>query len=95
MSWAEEQPWFGTEDMIEQYKFYDPKKMILRGFWVQNDWEPIALRSMTWNHLKNCIKMIEDGRLKRTYALPYLKKEIERRLEKVNIHKRENDKGLL
>lgn len=74
MAWAEEQDWFGTEDMIEQ--FPDPEEEIKNGYWVMNDWEPIALKSMTDSHLKNCIRMIENGRLNRPWALPYLKAEM-------------------
>ena len=77
MSWAEEQPWFGTEDMIEQIP--DPNEMIAQGYWVQSDWEPIALTAMTERHIKNCIRMIEDGRLNRPWALHYLNKELKRR----------------
>lgn len=77
MSWAEEQPWFGTEDMIEQ--FPDPQEEIKNGYWIMNDWEPIAIKSMTDKHLSNAIRMIEDGRLNRKWALPYLKAEQARR----------------
>lgn len=77
MAWAEEQDWFGTEDMIEQ--FPNPEEEIKNGYWVINDWEPISLRSMTDSYLKNCIRMIESGRLNRPWALPYLKAEMKRR----------------
>ena len=77
MAWAEEQDWFGTEDMIEQ--FPDPEEEIKNGYWIMNDWEPIALRSMTDTHLANSVRIIEEGRLNRPWALPYLKAEIERR----------------
>lgn len=77
MAWAEEQDWFGTEDMIEQ--FPDPEEEIKNGYWIMNDWEPISLRSMTDNHLKKSISMIESGRLNRPWALPYLKAEMKRR----------------
>lgn len=77
MSWAEEQDWFGTEDMIEL--FPDPEEEIKNGYWIMNDWEPIRITAMTDNHLANSIRMIEDGRLNRKWALPYLYKERERR----------------
>lgn len=79
MSWAEEQDWFGTEDMAEQYP--DPEDAIKDGYWIQHDWEPIALTAMTYRHLTNCINMIENGRLNRPWALPYLKREQQRRLK--------------
>lgn len=83
MSWAEEQDWFGTEDMLESVpERQDPEELIKRGYWVQNDWEPIALTAMTDRHLYNCIRMIEDGRLNRPWALPYLKAEQQKRLER-------------
>lgn len=80
MSWAEEQSWFGTEDMSDLgWEDEDPSELIKQGYWVCNDWEPIALTTMTNNHLINCVKMIKEGRLNRAWALPYLEKEIKRR----------------
>ena len=85
MSWAEEQDWFGTEDMLENItERQDPRELIKQGYWVQNDWEPIALTAMTDHHLYNCIRMIEDGRLNRRWALPYLVAEQARRINKVS-----------
>ena len=81
MSWAEEQPWFGTEDMVlEAEERPDPKEAIKRGYWIQNDWEPIAIKAMTDRHLLNCIRMIESGRLNRPWALVYLVAEQARRI---------------
>ena len=77
MSWAEEQSWFGMEDVAIESPV--PQEEILKGNWVQADGRCIGLRKMTDNHLKNTIKMIVDGRLKRNWALPFLKGEMMRR----------------
>lgn len=80
--WAEEQDWFGMEEFwaIEAEKrAMRAEELIKQGYWLPADLEPIALRSMTDLHLYNCIKMINEGRLNRPWALPYLKREVERR----------------
>ena len=84
MSWAEEQSWFGLEDLAleAEERDRDVKELIEQGYWVQADWEPIKLTDMTYRHLTNCINMIENGRLNRKWALPYLKAEQSRRLHK-------------
>ena len=56
-----------------------PKEEILKGNWVQADGRCVMIRNMTDTHLKNTIRMIEDGRLKREWALPYLRSEVKRR----------------
>lgn len=83
MSWAEEQDWFGLEDYVLEIEDEreDACELIKQGIWVQANWEKINLRCMTDRHLYNCIRMIEDGRLHREYALPYLKAELNRRNE--------------
>lgn len=83
MSWAEEQDWFGMEDALALRGFDDPEDAIEQGYWIQNDWEPIALTAMTEQHLRNSIRMIESGRLNRPWALPYLNKELKRREQAV------------
>ena len=77
MSWAEEQQWFGTEDIVLDQE--TPQEHILKGEWVTNNGNIIGLKAMTDTHLANCIKMIEGGRLNRKWALPYLKGEKKRR----------------
>ena len=86
MSWAEEQDWFGLEDLaIEaEQRAERAEELIKQGYWLQADLEPIALKSMTNRHLYNCIRMIEDGRLNRRWALPYLVAEQARRINKVS-----------
>ena len=82
MSWAEDQDWFGMEDALALRGFDDPEDAIEQGYWIMSDWEPIALIAMTDRHLYNWIRMIEDGRLNRPWALPYLKAEQQKRLER-------------
>lgn len=64
--------------------FQDPEELIKKGYWKYDDMEPIALSSMTYQNLVNAINMIENGRLDRKWALPYLKDEQHKRLQKQN-----------
>ena len=85
MSWAEEQDWFGLEDLALQYETLDsetldPKEEIKHGNWICKDGTVVPICNMTYTHLINSIKMIEEGRLKRNYALPYLKFELKTRI---------------
>lgn len=83
MSWAEEQDWFGLEDLAleAEEQREDAKSKIEQGIWFQRGGVPISLKQMTYRHICNCINMIENGRLCRKWALPYLKAEQKRRLE--------------
>lgn len=74
MSWAEEQYWFGTEDMLPdnylygsdydmdlekiEYKQDSKIEYIAYPAWRMNNGELIAIRDMTTQHIKNCIRMI-------------------------------------
>lgn len=87
MSWVEDQQWFGLEDLVIQEEgllsdlddYSDPFEECKLGNWVTKDGTIIPFKYMTNEHLYNCIKMIETGRLKRTWALPYLKSELNSR----------------
>lgn len=92
MSWVEDQWWFGLEDYvierglididdsISDLDILDPKQLLItKGIWVTANREKINLKQMGDRHLANCIKMIEEGRLKRKYALPILLNEQRRR----------------
>lgn len=89
MSWAEEQDWFGLEDLAlaaeeeanqAEEEANQAKKLIEQGYWLQNNGIAIPLINMELSHLINCIKMINDGRLNRVWALPYLKLELHTRM---------------
>ena len=82
MSWAEEQDWFGLEDLAleAREKARKAKELIKRGYWLQSNQEPIAIAAMSDRHLWNCIKMINDGRLNRPWALIFLVAEQARRI---------------
>lgn len=92
MSWAEDQWWFGLEDLVMEREgsdlddfiydsdiYSDPFEECELGNWVTKDGKIIPFNKMTNNHIRNCIKMIEDGRLNRTWALLYLKSELNSR----------------
>ena len=82
MSWAEEQDWFGLEDLAlaAEEQANQAEELIEQGYWLQNNGIAIPLINMELSHLINCIKMINDGRLNRVWALPYLKRELHTRM---------------
>jgi hypothetical protein len=57
MSWAEEQDWFGSEDMIlqAQQRYFE---LVEEGIWKTQKGEYLRIRDMDTNHIKNCIKCI-------------------------------------
>ena len=68
MSWAEEQDWFGLEDLALEALYdsdYDlgsahsDVESISIPAWRMADDNLIAIRDMETSHIKNCIKMIE------------------------------------
>ena len=67
MSWAEEQDWFGLEDLAledlhdSDYDLDSARsgvEFISIPAWRTRDDELIAIRDMDTSHIKNCIKMI-------------------------------------
>lgn len=81
MSWVEEQWWFGLEDLAleMQERVDESRELFKQGIWLTRERNPIPITSMTDQHLHNCIKMIEEGRLNRKWALSSLRNEQERR----------------
>lgn len=82
MSWAEEQDWFGLEDLAfeAEERVNEAKDLIEQGYWVQANLKKVPLKSMTIQHLQNCIRMIKEGRLNREWALPYLRFTLTKKL---------------
>ena len=81
MSWAEEQDWFGLEDLAFEAEAHQStiEELVRQGTWTTKDGTEIPIPNMTDRHLYNAIKMIREGRLKREYALPILLNEQKRR----------------
>ena len=89
MSWAEEQDWFGLEDLALEALYdsdYDLDS-IHSGVeftsipaWRMADGNLIAIRDMETSHIKNCIKMIHrKNNTWRPQYLRYFETELERR----------------
>ena len=89
MSWAEEQPWFGLEDLALEALYgsdYDldsthsSVEFISIPAWRMSDGNLIAIRDMETSHIKNCIKMIyrKNGTWRRQY-LRYFEAELRKR----------------
>lgn len=89
MSWAEEQDWFGLEDLaLEAYYGSDYNldsahsgvEFISIPAWRMADGTLIAIRDMETSHIKNCIKMIyrNNGKWRHQY-LRYFETELRKR----------------
>lgn len=81
MSWVEEQPWFGLEDLVlEAMQSEQDIEYISIPAWRMADGELIAIRDMKTSHIKNCIKMIykKNGNWRHQY-LRYFEDELRRR----------------
>lgn len=80
MAWAEEQSWFGLEDLViedmqEQDRIKD--NFLKKGIWTAKSGN-IHISQMDTNHLKNCINKCKRDNW-RIYALPKLEKELKLR----------------
>ena len=87
MSWAEEQSWFGLEDLVSEdtdwnSEWMDPPTETL---WECKDGTIIAIKDMKTNHIKNCIAMIyrslKANKPWRTEYLEPLIEELKRRVQ--------------
>lgn len=87
MSWAEEQSWFGLEDLaLEAGSDYDldstrsSVEFISIPAWRMRNGKLIAIKDMDTSHIKNCIKMIykSNGTWRHQY-LRYFEAELRKR----------------
>ena len=89
MSWAEEQPWFGLEDLALEALYgsdYDldstrsSVEFISIPAWRMRNGKLIAIKDMDTSHIKNCIKMIyrSNGTWRHQY-LRYFEAELRKR----------------
>ena len=81
MSWAEEQDWFGLEDLaLETMQSERDIEYISIPAWRMADGNLIAIKDMDTSHIKNCIKMIyrHNGTWRHQY-LRYFEEELRSR----------------
>lgn len=89
MSWAEEQSWFGLEDLALEALYgsdYDldstrsSVEFISIPAWRMKNGKLIAIKDMDTSHIKNCIKMIykSNGTWRHQY-LRYFEAELRKR----------------
>ena len=89
MSWAEEQSWFGLEDLALEALYgsdYDldstrsSVEFISIPAWRMRNGKLIAIKDMDTSHIKNCIKMIyrSNGTWRHQY-LRYFEAELRKR----------------
>lgn len=78
MSWAEEQEWFGLEDLVvDQIEEY--KELLSKSLWKCKDGKVIAIKDMTTSHIENCIKKMNRQKGWRIEYYPLFRQELERR----------------
>jgi hypothetical protein len=68
MSWAEEQSWFGTEDLVLDQEERE-QELLENHLWETRDGSLYNIHDMETSHIKNCIKMIykSNGRWRHEY----------------------------
>ena len=78
MAWAEEQSWFGLEDLViaEQEK---QRELISKGLWETFDGKILHIKNMTTHHIRMCINKIIRENWRKDY-LPILSNELKRRV---------------
>ena len=81
MAWAEEQSWFGLEDLViddiqEQERIKN--NFLKKDIWITKSGTYVHISQMDTNHLKNCINKCKRDNW-RIYALPKLEKELKLR----------------
>lgn len=83
MSWAEEQPWFGLEDLALAAA-YKADENIRKGIWIAKDGTKYLISKMQTSHIKNCIRMIQRSNYywRPEYIEP-LTQELKRRVQNV------------
>lgn len=80
MAWAEEQSWFGLEDLVIEENMQEQEikdNFLKKGIWTTKS-DTIHISQMDVNHLQNCINKCKRDSW-RMYALPKLEKELKRR----------------
>lgn len=79
MAWAEEQSWFGLEDLVLE-QLEEDEYNLKNKIWVTQDHKKIPIKKMETSHIKNCIKKIEGSKFKwRPEYYELLKQELTRR----------------
>lgn len=83
MSWAEEQSWFGLEDLALD-AIYKEDEDLRNSIWIAKDGTKYSISEMTTSHIKNCIRMIQRSnyRWRPEYIEP-LTQELKRREQNV------------
>lgn len=83
MSWAEEQSWFGLEDLALD-AIYKEDENLRNSIWIAKDGTKYSISEMTTSHIKNCIRMIQRSnyRWRPEYIEP-LTQELKRREQNV------------
>lgn len=83
MSWAEEQPWFGLEDLALA-AIYEAEKDIRNNTWIAKDGTKYSISEMTTSHIKNCIRIIRRSNYHwRPEYIEPLTQELKRREQNV------------
>ena len=86
MTWAEEQDWWGLEDLLVDRMIIEsniPTDSITQEIlWETKDLDLIPISQMTTHHIQNCIRMIlKSNKRWRGEYLQYLEHELNTRIK--------------
>lgn len=78
MSWAEEQSWFGLEDLIAE-ELKDETDNLSKDIWTTKDGKRLLISKMQTSHIENCLRKIQKDYPWRKIYLESLTQELKRR----------------
>lgn len=84
MSWAEEQDWFGLEDLALYYEEKYDNAYNTPHLWVTQKGKILDIRKMETKHIRNCIRCIESHKItnkKLCDKIYTLRAELQKRLQ--------------
>lgn len=85
MSWVEEQPWFGLEDLALAAA-YEAEENLKNNIWIAKDGTKYLISQMQTSHIKNCIRIIQRSNHKwRSEYIEPLTQELKKRNRQNNL----------
>ena len=77
MAWAEEQSWFGLEDLVLEAE-QEQRDLLENQLWKTKDGRILSISSMSTQHIRNSLKKISRDKWRTAYAV-LLKAELQKR----------------
>ena len=77
MAWAEEQSWFGLEDLVLEAE-EEQQNLLENQLWKTKDGRILSISSMSTQHIRNSLRKISRDKWRTAYAV-LLKAELQKR----------------